>query len=58
MSEFKIEPIEIFALRKLELVSKALATKLSGTAGREQRCLADTLGDVLDRYEIEQASKS
>lgn len=52
---FKIEPIEILALRKLELVSKALATKLGGASGREQKCLADVLTDVLDRYEIEAA---
>lgn len=50
---FHIEQIEVLALRKLELVSKALATKLSGEAGREQKCLADCLGQVLDRYEIE-----
>lgn len=55
---FEIRRIEILALRKLELVSKALATKLSGEAGREQQCLANTLGTVLDRYEIEVASRN
>lgn len=50
---FRIEPIEFIALRKLELVSKVLATKLSDGAGQEQQCLADTLGKVLDRWEIE-----
>ena len=52
---FCIEPIEILALRKLALVSKALAVKLGGQAGREQDCLAQTLVDLLDRYEIEAA---
>lgn len=48
----ELSPIEIMALRKLEIVSKALAQKLGGAAGREQLCLAQTLGDVLDRAEI------
>lgn len=48
---FKIETIELVALRKLHLVSKVLATKLSGTAAIEQECLADCLAEVLDRYE-------
>lgn len=52
---FRIQPIEIIALRKLALVSKCLATKLTGQASREQECLANVLVDVLDRYEIEAA---
>lgn len=52
---FVIDPIELVALRKLELVSKTLATVLKGEAGREQKCLAGVLGDVLDRYQIEDA---
>lgn len=48
----QIEHIEVVALRKLELVSKALATKLTGMAAKEQQCLAGVLGDVLDRIEI------
>ena len=54
MSEpFRISPIEILALRKLELVAKALALKLGDyRAAREQAALAQALGDVLDRYEI------
>lgn len=52
---FKISPIEMLALKKLELVSQALATKLSYSAGLEQKCLADTLRDVLTRYQIEEA---
>ena len=55
MDRFQISAIELLALRKLELVSKALATKLTGDASREQECLARTLGDVLDRYQIHAA---
>ena len=54
----RISPIEIIALRKLALVSKALATKLGGTAGREQDCLAQVLVDVLDRCEVAAAERS
>jgi hypothetical protein len=52
---FCISRIEMLALRKLHLVSRALASKLSGTASLEQDTLAKALGDVLDRYEIEAA---
>ena len=52
MRKMEITPIEILALNKLYIVSKALAQKLGGSAGREQDCLADTLRDVLTRYEI------
>jgi hypothetical protein len=58
VKEFRISPIEIVALRKLELVSKAIATQLtSHTARTEQKCLADTLCDVLDRYQILEAGQ-
>lgn len=50
---FKISPIEMACLAKLEVVSQVLASKLSGPAGREQKCLADTLHEVLIRYRIE-----
>lgn len=50
--DFQISPIEMLALRKLYLVSKALATKLPHSSAREQDCLADTLREVLDRYEL------
>ena len=53
---FRIEPIELLALRKLLLVSRALAKKLGGMAGVEQNALAQCLADVLDRYEIEVAA--
>lgn len=58
MAGFHIRPIELVALKKLELVSQALATKLTGEAGREQKCFADTLRDVITRYEIEAARGS
>jgi hypothetical protein len=44
--------IEVVALKKLSLVSHMLATKLSGSAMREQDCLAKTLDDVIRRIEI------
>lgn len=55
---FRISRIELLALRRLELVSKALATKLNGSPAREQKCLANTLSDVLDRYEINSAART
>lgn len=51
-----ISGIEIVALKKLSLVSHALAQKLGGAAALEQTTLARTLDDVLRRIEIE-ASK-
>ncbi len=54
---FHISPIELIALKKLSLVSKALATRLTGAAAREQDCLATVLREVIDRYEIEAAKK-
>jgi len=44
--------IEIVALKKLSLVSHALAQRIEGEAGREQECLAKTLDDVLRRIEL------
>lgn len=55
MTDFRISPIELLALKKLELVSQMLAEKLSGAASREQKCLADTLRDVIARYELADA---
>lgn len=51
-----ISGIEIVALKKLSLVSHALAQKLGGPAALEQTTLANTLDDVVRRIEIE-ASK-
>jgi hypothetical protein len=47
-----IRGIEIAALKKLSLVSHALAQKIGGSAGREQKCLADTLDDMVRQIEI------
>lgn len=44
--------IEIIALKKLTLVSFALAEKLPGAAGSEQRALAKTLHDLVIQIEI------
>lgn len=57
MSDFQISTIELLCLKKLELISQALATKLSFSAAREQKCLADTLKDVVTRYEIAASSR-
>lgn len=47
-----LQGIEILTLKKLSLVSHALASRLSGEAGREQKTLAATLDDVVRRIEL------
>ena len=47
--------IELLALKKLSLVSHALAEKLSFTAGREQRMLVGTLDDLIRQIELKAA---
>ncbi len=47
-----IRGIELIALKKLSLVSHALAEKIGGAAGREQTCLADVLDGVIREFEI------
>jgi len=44
--------IELIALKKLSLVSHALAQKIGGSAGEEQTTLARTLDDVIRRLEL------
>ena len=44
--------IEIIALKKLSLVSHALAQKIGGEAGREQTMLAKTLDDLILQIEL------
>ena len=44
--------IELLALKKLSLVSHALAAKLSGAAGTEQRMLAIVLDDLIRQIEL------
>jgi hypothetical protein len=55
---FSISWIEIVALKKLSLVSHALASKLPFSAKQEQECLATTLDDVIRRYELSEARQS
>lgn len=47
-----IRGIELLALKKLSLVSHALASKLGASAGQEQKCLASTLDDLIRQIEI------
>jgi hypothetical protein len=44
--------IEIVALKKLSLVSHALADKIGGSAGEEQRVLAKVLDDTIRKIEL------
>lgn len=48
----EVTGIEVVALKKLSLVSHALAEKIGGDAGREQAVLAKTLDDVIRRMEM------
>lgn len=54
---FRISHIELLCLKKLSLVSHALASKLDYRAREEQTTLARTLDDVIRRYELLVASK-
>jgi hypothetical protein len=47
-----INGIELVALKKLSLVSHALAQKIGGTAAEEQKCLASVLDDVIRQIEL------
>ena len=47
-----ITGIEVLALKKLSLVSHALAGKIGGTAGLEQTTLAQCLDDLIRQIEI------
>lgn len=44
--------IEVLALKKLSLISHALADKIGGSAGREQTTLAKTLDDLILQIEL------
>lgn len=48
----ELSPLEIYALKKLSLVSHALAQKLAHRAGQEQAALASVLDDVIRKIEI------
>lgn len=47
--------IEIVALKKLSLVSHALAAQLSHSAGQEQKLLARTLDELILQIELRAA---
>lgn len=44
--------IDLVALKKLSLVSHALAQKIGGSAGDEQKVLATVLDDVIRKIEL------
>lgn len=48
----EISTIEILALKKLAVISGALAKSLSGQASREQTALTRVLIDVVNRAEL------
>jgi hypothetical protein len=50
-----INGIEVLALKKLSLVSHALAGKIGGDAGREQSILARRLDDLIRQIELKAA---
>jgi hypothetical protein len=47
-----VRGIELIALKKLSLVSHALAQRIGGEAGREQKCLAGVLDDLIRNIEL------
>ncbi len=48
----ELNGVEVAALKKLSLVSHALAKKISGSAGEEQKCIATVLDDVIRQFEL------
>lgn len=44
--------IDLVALKKLSLVSHALAERIGGEAGREQKMLATVLDDTIRKIEL------
>ncbi len=50
-----INGLDVVALRKLSLVSHALADKIGGSAGLEQKALVDTLDGLVRQIEIKAA---
>lgn len=47
-----VRGIDLLALKKLSLVSHALASKLDYRAGEEQKALATTLDDLIRQIEL------
>lgn len=50
-----VRGIDLIALKKLSLVSHALAQKIGGSAGEEQKTLASVLDDLIRQIEIKTA---
>lgn len=48
----EISGIELIALKKLALITHALATKFNLGAREEAECLAKVLDDVIRRFEL------
>jgi hypothetical protein len=55
-ANIEVLEIELLALKKLSLVSHALASKFSYRAAKEQQTLAQTLDDIIRRIELSAAS--
>ena len=51
-----VRGIDLLALKKLSLVSHALAQKMGGSAGEEQKTLATVLDDLIRQIEIKIAT--
>lgn len=57
LESFSISAVEILALKKLALVSGALASSLSDVnAAREQKTLTRVLIDVINRWDVSSAT--
>lgn len=50
-----VRGIDLYALKKLSLVSHALAQKIGGQAGEEQKMLATNLDDLIRQIELKLA---
>lgn len=53
----KVRGIDLIALKKLSLVSHALASKLSFSASEEQKTLATVLDDIIRQIEVAAATR-
>lgn len=56
--QIQVMGIDLIALKKLSLVSHALAEKIGGAAGREQETLASVLDTVIRKIELAAAKSS
>ncbi len=51
-----ITPLEVLVLKKLVLINHALATKIAGSASREQLALTKTLNEITLRADLDNKS--